>query len=181
MDNFFTFNAVLVWIVLVINFLLTLALIRRVNSTTEVASLQEPEGLQIGQDAPFFNAPDLNGTVVSINDCSGKDLLLLFVSPNCKVCRDSMPAYKKGFKKAKQKDISFFMVSDADKEETRVFVEELGIEMPMLLASNSENDFLDKYKVTSLPMYYLINSQGKVQTYGFPSLNPFKWENLFSK
>lgn len=179
MENFYIINSVLTWVVLFLNLLLTLALIRSVNSSTQVSTLQEPEGLEIGRDAPFFSAPDLNGRARSIKDFNGKDLLLLFVSPNCKVCRDSMPSYKKGYEKAKQKDLSFVMVSDEDKEKTQAFVEELSINIPMLLAPNSENGFLDKYKVTSLPMYYVINSQGQVQTYGFPSLNPVKWENLF--
>jgi len=43
--------------------------------------------IEVGESAPSFSLPDLNGAVVSTQDLLGEDTLLLFWDPGCRFCQ----------------------------------------------------------------------------------------------
>src|SRR5438094_10117598 len=57
----------------------------------EFGSVDEPEGLPLGSDAPAFELADLAGGRKSLAQFHGQSVLLVFFNPDCGFCRDMMP------------------------------------------------------------------------------------------
>src|SRR5215208_5806177 len=95
-------STILLWIIVLLNLLLTLALIRRINerSAGEVA----PEPLPVGQTAPDFFAETLQNERVTLANYAGRTLAMVFISPTCSHCRPIIPQVESLGPKAKDSD-----------------------------------------------------------------------------
>src|SRR5437899_6166907 len=81
------------WLVVISNVLLTLALVRRLN---QMGTPQTPEGgLEAGEAAPDFMAQTLGGATVTLADYAGRSVALVFLSTTCQPCRDRLPTLEK--------------------------------------------------------------------------------------
>jgi peroxiredoxin len=161
MENILVISSIALWVMVLLNLLLTLGLSRRLNSR-----LPKIESLKIGQLAPAFTAQTLHGETVTLSSYAGRGVTFIFTSPHCKPCREELPRIEALQPRADQAGIQLVLVSDADETETRSFAEEMGLELAILIAPRERMSFLADYKAIATPSYCLLDAEGKVWAAG---------------
>lgn len=181
MESIFILSSILLWVLVLLNLVLTLALVRKMNSDSSSSSASTPEpdsGLEKGTSAPNFVAQNLRGETVTLAAYAGRSVALVFVGPSCGPCRDSLPRYDALYSQALSHGTELVLVSSGDKEATGAMAGEFNLQMPVLIAPQSDNRFLEDYKITSTPNYCLISSDGTVESSGSPNFKRGEWKAL---
>ena len=166
----------LLWVVVLFNLLLTLALVRRTSSTQ--SRPPQPDWLQPGEPAPDFTAETLDGKPVTLATYAGRAVVFLFVSPACGSCREYLPSYNAVGPVARQAERELVLVSVASRTETREFVDEFAITLPVIVAPQEESSFMEDYKFAETPTFCAIDAQGAVQSSGLPFPDKGEWGML---
>jgi peroxiredoxin len=161
MDTILVVSSILLWVVLLLNLLLTLRLSRRLRSL-----FPEMEPLRVGQQAPDFSASSLHGKTVTLADYEGQATALIFVSPDCPPCREALPKVQDLWPSAREVGTELVLVSNADEETTRSIVDGLAADLTILVAHQENNPFFFDYKVMGTPSVCMIDAKGKVQVTG---------------
>jgi peroxiredoxin len=185
MDQVITISFVFLWVIVLLNLLLTLALIRRVNSINNNSTPQQMDemelfdsSLPLGADAPYFEAESLSGGKISLSDFAGQELVMVFISPNCGPCREGLPGWEELSPGAARSGTALVLVSLDGKEATEELAKEFNLTLPILAAPRGINPLADDYKVMRTPSYYLINAQGRVTYVGIPNPVWNRWKSL---
>ena len=173
MQVVFVISSILLWVVVLLNLILTLALVQRVSGR----GLQQL-GLKPGTRAPDFTAETLGGEVVSMASYSGRAVTFLFIGPRCGPCREALPYYEALGPFARQAGVELVLVSNEDAAATQALVDEFKITLPVLVAPQDRSSFLQEYKATGTPGYCMVNADGIVQSAGYPSLERGEWKQL---
>ena len=118
--------------------------------------------VNVGDAAPDFTLPDLNGKDVSLSDHRGKVVLLNFWGTFCLPCRTEMPALNSVYRELKDRGFVVLAVS-IDRTETAVrsFIEAEHSAFPVLL-DTGKKVYYEKYATFALPLTFLINKQGVI-------------------
>ncbi|MBU2611960.1 MAG: peroxiredoxin family protein [Chloroflexi bacterium] len=161
METILVVSSLLLWVMVLLNLLLTLGLARRVR-----AAFPKMEMLKVGQQAPDFTAQTLQGENISLAHYAGKAVAFIFISPDCKPCLDELPRLEGLRPKARQFGAELVLVSDANATKTQSLVEEHRLDLPILIAPRENNPFFVDYKAMGAPFYCLVDAQGKVQANG---------------
>jgi peroxiredoxin len=161
METYLLISSILLWVLMLFNILLTIGLARRISR--QFPSL---EFLKAGSSAPDFTAWTLEGEEIAQANYAGRAVAFVFISPHCQPCREEIPKLEALRPQAGRNGIELVLVSDADEEETRKFIEELGVPYPVLVAPRTRTTFLVDYKANATPLYCLVDAQGKVQAAG---------------
>lgn len=172
----------LLGILVLLNLLLTIGTIRRLNQLTQPASvlpsdgMGEEEGLAIGSPAPDFQAETLTGEIVTLANYACRAVSFIFVAPDCDACVEKLPSLKTLLPKARQAGVEMVLVNTAgDKATTATFIQQHHITLPVLIAPFEDNPFAHDYKVPGTPFFCLVNAENKVETVGM--FGP-EWEQL---
>lgn len=176
METLLIVSSVFLWVVVLCNLMLTLALVRRTNARTQQES--STSGLQIGQQAPPFTAQALNGETLTLANYAGRKVAFLFVSTHCQPCLNLLPSIEDLRPGAAQAGVELVLVMNDESEQTRTFVADHHLQTSVLLAPRGDNTFHEDYQVKGTPSYCLLNEQGKVQAAGYPSMEWGQWKNL---
>jgi peroxiredoxin len=163
METVLVVNSISLWVVVLLNLLLTLGLARRIRN----AAFPVMESLKVGQKAPSFSAQTLQGQTMTLADYADRATAFLFVSPHCTPCRDELPHLRELLPKAKNWGAELVLVSDEGEETTRPFVEETVDGLTVLVAPRDRNPLITDYKVPGTPSFYLLDAHGKVEAAGF--------------
>jgi peroxiredoxin len=167
-------SSVLLWVVVLLNLLLTLALVRRFNALPRPAP---PMGLKAGETAPDFTAQTLSGETVTRATYAGSQVGFVFLSTHCGPCRELLPRFEPLGAKAAQAGVNLLLVIDDELEATRAFAEQYHITLPVLIAPRETNSLMNDYQARSTPSYCLVNAQGKVQSSGYPNFDGEAWKD----
>ena len=160
------------------NYILTFAIIRKLNSTPKLVD----NGLASGTTAPDFTAIMFDGKQVIRSDYEGTNLLLLFISPFCKPCRASLDLYLSLIPFAERRNIRLRLVCLSNLDDARALADEFKIKKEHLLVPSSEgSSFAKDYKVNVTPSYCFINEEGIVQSSGYPGSEESSWKELIEK
>jgi peroxiredoxin len=183
MEQALIISAVLAWVVILFNLMLTLALVRRVNSGAGARTTPSrgEGGLNAGELAPNFLAQTLDGREVSLTTYAGRSVAFVFVDPGCGPCIESLPQYESVRPKANKAGVEFVLVSTGLMEETRAFVDQYRIQSPVLVAPHRANPFHEDYKMRGTPSYTLVDKEGKVQSAGHPNFQMGNWKKLVTE
>lgn len=144
-----------------LNMLWTLGLARRVRSAHPVM-----DSLKIGQRAPAFSAPTLQGKTIALTDYVDRAIAFVFVSPHCEPCREELPHLRDLSAKARDYGVELVLVSDEGEETTRPFADGKVDTLTVLVAPRNHNRFFSDYKVPGTPSFCLLDAQGKVKATG---------------
>jgi len=166
-ETFVVIGLALLWVVVMFNLMLTLALIRRVNGAGAREGV-ELGGLPAGQPAPDFTAETTLGEPAGAGALAGQATALVFIGPNCSHCLKTLPLIKELQPQAARAGVRFLLVSDGTPEETRAYVERHQISAPVLVAPRGLNPLLSDYKVDGVPFYYMIDASRTIQAAGIP-------------
>jgi peroxiredoxin len=122
----------------------------------------EPGIASIGEPAPEFTLPDLDGAPVSLDDYRGSPVLLNFFATWCAPCRLEMPHLQAAYEEHAAEGLVVLAIDLQESPElVRGYMDELGLTFPAVLDSDSVVS-LSKYRVGTLPTSVLIDREGEV-------------------
>lgn len=176
MELILVVSSVLLWIVVLFNLLLTVAVIRRGSARPSGFDMVYATTLEIGAQAPDFIAETLDGENVSMATYAGQAVAFIFVSPICSPCLEKIPILNTLGPQAKMAGVELVLVNIADRAQTKTFVKEHDIRLPILVAPKEINPFITDYKVVRTPFFCLIDKESKVRSTGF--LGGDDWNRL---
>lgn len=153
------------WLIVLLNLLLTFALIRRVAGSGGHPSIG---GLSGGVPAPDFQAETPDGGQLFRRDLGDQTPLVLgFFSPSCDACEMQMPDFAAFVDRAHASGVRTLAVLDGDAEESQRLRAALPGDTTSLLAPRRANPMLNDYRVEAYPSYTVIRADGTVDgTYG---------------
>lgn len=151
------------WIVVVLQSLILLGVVRIVYQLQQTGTTAGHKGLYFGEEAPAFSAVDLSGKLLRSTDFAGRLRVLLFVSPSCPACMESLEDMEYLHHKAQGNVI---VICRAGHEDCTRLAEQYGLSIPIVA---DEDDHLSRlYGISSVPTAVLINANDHVQSYGQP-------------
>ena len=144
-----------------------LALILRAHDSSSVAAtagpLITPGKAKVGQAAPDFTLPGLDGKPVTLSGLRGRPVVLTFFASWCNPCEQDMPILERA-----QHDngdrIAVVGINYRDfPNDTRDFVRRLGVTFPTLLEDSTDNPVAARYDVNAMPDTVFIDAGGVVR------------------
>lgn len=120
---------------------------------------QNREDSGLGSKAPSFALPNLQGETIRLADFRGRVVLLNFWASWCNPCVKEMPLLNEINKQ--RPDVELIAVNIGEKTEiVKRFVEELGLDIPVVLGRDSE--IKKDYRISGLPVTLLIDKDGRI-------------------
>ncbi len=118
---------------------------------------EETDGPGVGELAPEFRLPDLEGKLVGLEDFRGEETLLLFCSPDCGYCQEMMPDLREWERTARAGDPRLLVVSEGTAEENAP----MGVRAPIVLEDDSY-EVSEAYGVDGTPSAVLVDAEGRI-------------------
>ena len=171
-------NAIL-WLLLLGVIVALWALARQVGILYErvapMDALITDAGPKLGEVAPKFELPALNGAAISIGGQRPLSQLLFFLSPTCPVCKKLLPILKSA-SNAEREWLQVVLASDGEATQHQAFYRDAKLtEFPYVLSS----DLGMTYRVSRLPYAVLIDETGAIRAKGMIN-NREQLESLFN-
>lgn len=117
----------------------------------------------IGNPAPSFELPDVNGKKYSLSDSKGKVILINFWATWCGPCKAEMPSLNNLFNTFKDEGFVVLAVSvDSSEKPVLAFLKDKAITLPVLM-DKEQDVYFDQYGVLGLPTSFLIDRDGIVR------------------
>ena len=116
----------------------------------------------LGNAAPDFKLPDLDGIIVSLSSMRGKVVLLDFWSISCGPCLREMPVVE-AVGQSHKEDVALWGISFDPPDKDKKWLLQHQRTFPTL--SDSDFAVADLYKVEGIPALVLIGRDGKVRNY----------------
>lgn len=121
--------------------------------------------LEVGSQAPEFNAPDDQGNLVSLSALRGKNVVLVFYpGDNTSVCRAQLCEFRDRWERAKQKNTVVFGVNPSGAASHQSFREKNSLPFPLLIDKGQK--IAESYHTNGLIIkrtVYLIDTGGKIR------------------
>lgn len=172
--------AVLVLAVIVAALVVTVfALARQIGILYEriapMGALIVDAGPKVGEQAPSFSLPALDGRTVDIGKPGAASTLLFFLSPTCPVCKKLLPILK-STARSEAGWLRIVLASDGERGAQEKFVRQARLEeFPYVLSTELGLAF----KVSRLPHAILIDDAGRVMAKGLVNSRE-QLESLFT-
>ncbi len=128
------------------------------------------QGPQVGNQAPDFQLPSLDGQVVSLSQFLGKPVLINFWASWCGPCRDEVPFLQEVFedKEWAEQGLVLLAINVGEKPDTiENFMESFALSFTVLLDTNL--DIARMYRARSIPMTFFIDRNGIIKDVKFGS------------
>lgn len=121
------------------------------------------EGLPIGAVFPDFELPDLNGTVVALDDlkADNKAVLFFFVSPTCNPCKALVPEFEQWEAELNDK-LRFVFLSSGTAEDN---AEKFGGEAAKLILLQNEREVAESVHAQWTPTAILMDANGRIASH----------------
>ena len=117
----------------------------------------------LGNVAPGFSLKSIDGNEFALGSALQRGpVVLAFFKVSCPVCKFTFPFLERVFKQYGGGDLSFVAVSQDNAGASLDFAHEFGVTFPILL-DEAGYPVSNAYSLTSVPTFFLINPDGKVQ------------------
>jgi peroxiredoxin len=120
----------------------------------------KPQGLVLGQPAPDFVLPDLDGKMISWADTKGKVVLVNIWATWCPPCVDEMPSLQTLYQAFKEENFEILAISidSAGREVVAPFMQKHKLTFPALIASQATMESI--FKITGVPETFIVDKKG---------------------
>jgi peroxiredoxin len=117
--------------------------------------------LSVGDEAPGWQLPMMNGKQLSLADLRGKTIVMDFWFKDCSPCVLQMVELESLRKKYANKNIVFLGVNIKDDKSSALekFLQRRGINATIVMNGNA---IMQPYRVTGAPVLYVIGKNGKI-------------------
>ena len=165
MNSLMVSNALL-WVLMLAVIVALWALARQIGVLYEriapMGALITDSGPKLGEAAPRFELPALNGSVVSIGGERTRSQLLFFLSPTCPVCKKLLPVLKSA-SNAERDWLDVVLASDGEATQHLAFYGDAKLtDFPYVLSA----DLGMTYRVSRLPYAVLMDERGIIRAKG---------------
>lgn len=161
-----TVSLVLLWIAFIALASVTYGLARQVGILHEriapAGALADANGLSIGDIAPTLAGLDAGGRPLraEFRPAAGRRILLLFVAPDCPVCKKLIPIAVDLARS--ERGVDLWLAGEGAPEVHQQMLAALGVRAPLILADRAGA----LYRVGKLPHATLIGAEGRVRAQG---------------
>lgn len=134
------------------------------DSAAEAETLLFSLKLRVGAEFPDFQAKDINGKFLSLDQFKNKIVLIDFWATWCPPCVEEMPNIVKTYKKYHDQGFEIIGIS-LDQNENRFlkFIKDNGMTWRQYFdGKRGQNELAIKYSVDSIPTTYLLDANGKI-------------------
>ncbi|MEO0872604.1 MAG: redoxin domain-containing protein [Pseudomonadota bacterium] len=156
------------WVVILALCVVVYAMVRQIGLLHDrikpVGALSLGDAIQVGDEAPAFDAPSLTGSSVQIGGARPQDraTLLFFLSSTCPVCKELLPALK-SIADHESDRLRLVFASDGNEADHRAFIAQYDLSaFPYILSA----DVGMAYRVSKLPYGVVIGAGGEVRSHG---------------
>ncbi|WP_163859934.1 peroxiredoxin family protein [Paenibacillus elgii] len=122
-------------------------------------------GLKIGQQAPDFELPLLDGRTVKLSDYRGRTVVLNFWATWCPPCQAEMPHMQQVHAEQESNGVTILGVNATSTEVSepvvRAWVKEWGLTFPIVL--DRQGEVGKAYRVNAYPATFVIDAQGTIR------------------
>jgi peroxiredoxin len=136
---------------------------------------------RVGEAAPDFLLPNVDGNLVHLGSFKGKVIFLNFWATWCPPCIQEMPWMESLYQRLKGREFEMVAVSidEKGKETVGPFMEKYSLTLPVLLDRDKKISAL--YGITGVPETFIINKQGVVdlKIIGPQNWTDRKWRDYF--
>jgi peroxiredoxin len=115
-----------------------------------------PQRSRIGESAPVFRLPDLDGRSIGLSDFEGRDTLLLFWNPSCGFCSSMLPDLKAWESARPETGPKLLMISSGSVEVNR----QMNLKSPVVLDHGFSVG--RAFGVGGTPAAVLVDASGKI-------------------
>ena len=169
MTSAFTASIILLWVIVITLTFVVLALARQVGVLHErvapAGALQPTSGPKVGELTDSMLLKNLKGNEITIGGTSEDDynLLVMFISPTCPVCKSLVPTVQ-SLAKSEKKRIKLLFASDGDNlTQHKAYANDLSIDHSSYVVSEALGI---SYEVSKLPFALLIANDGTLKSKG---------------
>ncbi len=130
-----------------------------------------PVGINVGERAPDFTLPDLDGRSVSLSDFRGHVVILDFWASWCPPCRASMPKLREYYEEFKDRGIVLLGVSlDRSASDARSYLEANGYHDLIALwgSVSASQGVAREYGIYGIPHTFVLDPEGVIRFSGHP-------------
>jgi len=148
---------------LIVFIIIAVAIVIFLERYVSFLNLSHKTLILVGDTAPVFTFPGLDGKMVSLTDYKGKVVFLNIWATWCPPCKEEMPSMEKLYRQLKGEDFEILAVSiDASgPKAVGPFMKELGLSFPALLDTGGTIQNL--YGTTGLPESFIIGKEGLIE------------------
>ena len=167
MTNPFFASYIAIWILVLLQGLLIIALLRELAELRQIARLGAPRNdeLAVGSVAPEFASTDgRSGRKLDIHSLSEQGGVFLFLSSNCSVCRRLVSKLQEA---VIQNLPQIFVWCEGGEEACAEYAKRLAPKIHFLV--DRAESIAERYHVTSFPTAVVIDRKRVVRGYGHPN------------
>ena len=118
---------------------------------------------KVGQAAPGFTLPSMNGSNLRLKEQRGKVVMVNFWATWCGPCRQEMPLLDKLYRQYRNKGFQLLGVNiDNDRKNAGNMASKLRVSFPVLF--DPEKKVADSYGVSAMPYTVMIDRDGVVRS-----------------
>lgn len=166
-----TISIVLLWVAVVINAVLLVALLSRVRSlhdgtTATDTGVPHPALDLVGNAIPRFAETAVSGRTVTPVPGPGGTMILAFFSAACSSCVAHMGPFRRLAAAAEEVDVAVIAVIDGEERNSRHLLDGIAPTVETVLAPIGSNHLVFDCGVSSLPSYLAVDDTGVITAAG---------------